>query len=148
MSALLFEKAGMVVTLTINRAEARNPLGEQGDRVVLDRGFLDEAAARHRRVEQARPAGVGVVVELAFQVLAEPVQLPVEFLEPGKKLLPAASRGGLPPLGVLLIHLRIQHLNFPDQPAKAGQGHLPQLAAPRPLPPPVCFSRTHLGSET
>ena len=31
MSALLFEKAGMVVTLTINRAEARNPLGEQGD---------------------------------------------------------------------------------------------------------------------
>ncbi|HWG05710.1 MAG TPA: enoyl-CoA hydratase-related protein, partial [Beijerinckiaceae bacterium] len=31
MSALLFEKAGAVVTLTINRAESRNPLGEDGD---------------------------------------------------------------------------------------------------------------------
>src|SRR5437870_5360159 len=40
MSALLFEKAGMVVTLTINRAEARNPLGEQGD------GELFESAAQ------------------------------------------------------------------------------------------------------
>lgn len=31
MSALLFEKTGPVVTLTINRPEARNPLGEEGD---------------------------------------------------------------------------------------------------------------------
>jgi enoyl-CoA hydratase/carnithine racemase len=31
MSALLFEKAGPVVTLTINRPDARNPLGEVGD---------------------------------------------------------------------------------------------------------------------
>ena len=31
MSALLFEKSGPVVTLTINRAESRNPLGEEGD---------------------------------------------------------------------------------------------------------------------
>ncbi|HEX3673486.1 MAG TPA: crotonase/enoyl-CoA hydratase family protein [Rhizomicrobium sp.] len=31
MSALLFEKAGPVVTLTLNRPDARNPLGEEGD---------------------------------------------------------------------------------------------------------------------
>ena len=31
MSALLFEKAGPVVTLTINRPDSRNPLGEEGD---------------------------------------------------------------------------------------------------------------------
>ena len=31
MSALLFEKSGPVVTLTINRPESRNPLGEDGD---------------------------------------------------------------------------------------------------------------------
>lgn len=31
MSALLFEKDGPVVTLTINRPESRNPLGEDGD---------------------------------------------------------------------------------------------------------------------
>ena len=31
MSALLFEKTGHVVTLTINRPESRNPLGEEGD---------------------------------------------------------------------------------------------------------------------
>jgi enoyl-CoA hydratase/carnithine racemase len=31
LSALLFEKNGPVVTLTINRAESRNPLGEEGD---------------------------------------------------------------------------------------------------------------------
>jgi enoyl-CoA hydratase/carnithine racemase len=31
MSALLFEKSGHVVTLTINRPENRNPLGEEGD---------------------------------------------------------------------------------------------------------------------
>ena len=31
MSALLFDKSGPVVTLTINRPDARNPLGEEGD---------------------------------------------------------------------------------------------------------------------
>lgn len=31
MSALLFEKDGYVATLTINRPDARNPLGEEGD---------------------------------------------------------------------------------------------------------------------
>src|SRR5580658_6350721 len=31
MSALLVEKNGPVVTLTINRPESRNPLGEEGD---------------------------------------------------------------------------------------------------------------------
>ncbi len=31
MSALLFEKEGHIVTLTINRPDARNPLGEEGD---------------------------------------------------------------------------------------------------------------------
>jgi enoyl-CoA hydratase/carnithine racemase len=31
LSALLFEKSGAIVTLTINRAESRNPLGEEGD---------------------------------------------------------------------------------------------------------------------
>jgi enoyl-CoA hydratase/carnithine racemase len=31
MSALLFEKTGHIVTLTINRPESRNPLGEDGD---------------------------------------------------------------------------------------------------------------------
>lgn len=40
MSALLFEKNGHVVTLTINRPESRNPLGEEGD------GELYSAAAQ------------------------------------------------------------------------------------------------------
>ncbi|HEY2446034.1 MAG TPA: crotonase/enoyl-CoA hydratase family protein [Rhizomicrobium sp.] len=31
MTALHFEKSGRIVTLTINRPEARNPLGEEGD---------------------------------------------------------------------------------------------------------------------
>ena len=31
MSALLFEKKGPVATLTINRPDSRNPLGEEGD---------------------------------------------------------------------------------------------------------------------
>jgi enoyl-CoA hydratase/carnithine racemase len=40
MTALLFEKSGMVVTLTINRPESRNPLGEDGD----GEWFADAAA--------------------------------------------------------------------------------------------------------
>jgi enoyl-CoA hydratase/carnithine racemase len=40
VSALLFEKSGPVVTLTINRAESRNPLGEEGDGEL----FADAAA--------------------------------------------------------------------------------------------------------
>jgi enoyl-CoA hydratase/carnithine racemase len=40
MSSLLFEKSGMVVTLTINRPESRNPLGEDGDGEL----FADAAA--------------------------------------------------------------------------------------------------------
>jgi len=41
MSALLFEKHGNVVTLTINRPDTRNPLGEEGDG-----DLFAEAAAR------------------------------------------------------------------------------------------------------
>ena len=41
MSALLFEKSGSIVTLTINRPDARNPLGEEGDGELFA-----EAAAR------------------------------------------------------------------------------------------------------
>jgi enoyl-CoA hydratase/carnithine racemase len=40
MTALLFEKSGSVVTLTINRPESRNPLGEDGDGEL----FADAAA--------------------------------------------------------------------------------------------------------
>ncbi|HEY2035317.1 MAG TPA: crotonase/enoyl-CoA hydratase family protein [Rhizomicrobium sp.] len=40
MSALLFEKSGPIVTLTINRPDARNPLGEEGDGEL----FADAAA--------------------------------------------------------------------------------------------------------
>lgn len=40
MSALLFEKTGPIVTLTINRPESRNPLGEEGDGEL----FADTAA--------------------------------------------------------------------------------------------------------
>ncbi len=40
MSALLFEKSGPLVTLTINRPESRNPLGEEGDGEL----FADAAA--------------------------------------------------------------------------------------------------------
>jgi enoyl-CoA hydratase/carnithine racemase len=46
MSSLLFEKSGMVVTLTINRPESRNPLGEEGDGEL----FADAAA----RINAAR----------------------------------------------------------------------------------------------
>ena len=37
MSALLFEKEGHIVTLTINRPDARNPLGEEGDGRIVRR---------------------------------------------------------------------------------------------------------------
>jgi enoyl-CoA hydratase/carnithine racemase len=40
MSALLFEKDGPIVTLTINRPESRNPLGEEGDGAL----YADAAA--------------------------------------------------------------------------------------------------------
>jgi enoyl-CoA hydratase/carnithine racemase len=40
MSAVLFEKAGHVATLTINRPDSRNPLGEEGDGEL----FSDAAA--------------------------------------------------------------------------------------------------------
>jgi enoyl-CoA hydratase/carnithine racemase len=40
MSALLFDKTGQTVTLTINRPESRNPLGEDGDGAL----FADAAA--------------------------------------------------------------------------------------------------------
>src|SRR6201994_1618766 len=46
MSALLFEKTGSIVTLTINRPDARNPLGEEGDGEL----FADAAA----RINQDR----------------------------------------------------------------------------------------------
>lgn len=36
MTALLFEKTGRIVTLTINRPESRNPLGEDGDGVLFE----------------------------------------------------------------------------------------------------------------
>ena len=47
MTALLFEKDGPVVTLTINRPEARNPLGEAGD------GELFEEAAHRINADRA-----------------------------------------------------------------------------------------------
>src|ERR1700749_1874450 len=46
MTALLFEKTGLVVTLTINRPDTRNPLGEDGDGEL----FADAAA----RINQDR----------------------------------------------------------------------------------------------
>ena len=49
MSALLFEKNGPVVTLTINRPESRNPLGEEGDGELF-------AAACQRSTPTARCA--------------------------------------------------------------------------------------------
>jgi len=57
VSALLFEKNGLVVTLTINRVETRNSLGEDGDGELFA-----EAAARinaDREVRCAILTGVG-----------------------------------------------------------------------------------------
>ncbi|HTT97023.1 MAG TPA: crotonase/enoyl-CoA hydratase family protein [Rhizomicrobium sp.] len=51
MSALLFEKNGPVVTLTINRPESRNPLGEEGDGELFA-----EAAARINTDREVRCA--------------------------------------------------------------------------------------------
>jgi enoyl-CoA hydratase/carnithine racemase len=51
MTTLLFEKSGMVVTLTINRPEARNPLGEEGDGE-----WFSEAAARINADREVRCA--------------------------------------------------------------------------------------------
>lgn len=47
MAPLLFEKDGTLVTLTINRPEARNPLGEEGD------GELFEQAAQRINADRA-----------------------------------------------------------------------------------------------
>ncbi|HEY3777173.1 MAG TPA: crotonase/enoyl-CoA hydratase family protein [Rhizomicrobium sp.] len=57
MTALLFEKSGRVVTLTINRPESRNPLGEEGDGALFE-----DAAARidaDREVRCAILTGAG-----------------------------------------------------------------------------------------
>jgi len=51
VSALLFEKNGPVVTLTINRPESRNPLGEEGDGELFA-----EAAARINTDREVRCA--------------------------------------------------------------------------------------------
>jgi enoyl-CoA hydratase/carnithine racemase len=51
MTALLFEKSGMIVTLTINRPESRNPLGEEGDGELFS-----EAAARINADREVRCA--------------------------------------------------------------------------------------------
>jgi enoyl-CoA hydratase/carnithine racemase len=51
VSALLFEKSGPVVTLTINRPESRNPLGEEGDGEVFA-----EAAAKINSDREVRCA--------------------------------------------------------------------------------------------
>lgn len=57
MSALLFEKKDHVVTLTINRPESRNPLGEKGDGAL----FADAAARinEDREVRCAILTGAG-----------------------------------------------------------------------------------------
>lgn len=51
MTALKFEKSGAVVTLTINRPESRNPLGEEGDG-----DLFFEAAERINRDREVRCA--------------------------------------------------------------------------------------------
>jgi enoyl-CoA hydratase/carnithine racemase len=49
MSALLLEKAGAVATLTINRPESRNPLGEEGDGELFAVAAADINADRSLR---------------------------------------------------------------------------------------------------
>lgn len=51
MTALLFEKSGRIVTLTINRPESRNPLGEDGDGALFE-----EAAQRINADREVRCA--------------------------------------------------------------------------------------------
>jgi enoyl-CoA hydratase/carnithine racemase len=51
MTDLLFERTGMIVTLTINRPESRNPLGEEGDGELFA-----EAAARINADREVRCA--------------------------------------------------------------------------------------------
>lgn len=68
MSALLFEKSGPVVTLTINRPESRNPLGEEGDGELFA-----EAAARinaDREVRCAILTGAGTAFSAGGNVKA------------------------------------------------------------------------------
>jgi enoyl-CoA hydratase/carnithine racemase len=57
VSSLLFEKSGPVVTLTINRPESRNPLGEEGDGAL----FADacDRINRDREVRCAILTGAG-----------------------------------------------------------------------------------------
>ena len=47
MSALLSEKSGAIVTLTINRPESRNPLGEEGDGPLFAEACAAINAASH-----------------------------------------------------------------------------------------------------
>jgi len=57
MSALLFEKTGHIVTLTINRPESRNPLGEEGDGDLF--AEASERINRDRDVRCAILTGAG-----------------------------------------------------------------------------------------
>jgi enoyl-CoA hydratase/carnithine racemase len=68
MSALLVEKNGSVVTLTINRPETRNPLGEDGDGAL----FADACAAINadRTVRCAILTGAGTAFSSGGNVKA------------------------------------------------------------------------------
>jgi enoyl-CoA hydratase/carnithine racemase len=68
MSALLVEKNGTVVTLTINRPESRNPLGEEGDGAL----FADACAAINadRTVRCAILTGAGTAFSAGGNVKA------------------------------------------------------------------------------
>jgi enoyl-CoA hydratase/carnithine racemase len=68
MSALLVEKNGTVVTLTINRPESRNPLGEEGDGAL----FADACAAINadRTVRCAMLTGAGTAFSAGGNVKA------------------------------------------------------------------------------
>jgi len=68
MSALLVEKNGTVATLTINRPESRNPLGEEGDGAL----FADACAAINadRTVRCAVLTGAGTAFSAGGNVKA------------------------------------------------------------------------------
>jgi enoyl-CoA hydratase/carnithine racemase len=68
MSALLVEKNGTVVTLTINRPQSRNPLGEEGDGAL----FADACAAINadRTVRCAMLTGAGTAFSAGGNVKA------------------------------------------------------------------------------